>query len=182
MKKKTACGSAAVVAAVLACDSTKVDEPLTLGQATAVLRELMDLTEWAEEGTHMVRCSLGGGAKVDYEEMVGGRGDTIQMLGKWILAPDSCELTALGDTLVLEGAPSVIFKAEFRYFGFREDGEYDLVGAGTVTWTRGENDSGDCKVDVALEGGRLNPSTGDIDGNVTGSLCGLDVKIHYSEL
>ena len=166
----------------LACDSTKVVDPLTRGQAIGVLRELWDLTDWVDEGTNMERCPLGGGATITYKEDYRESADTVWLSGHWVIAPDRCEIKTVGDTLLLEGDSSVVFKSEFRYTGFFEDGEYDLMGTGAVTWRRSDGSSGRCEVDVAVEDAETDPETGGIDGDLTGRLCGFEVTIHFSEL
>jgi len=172
----------AAAAGTLACESTKVGDPLTLGQAIAVLREMSDLTEWIDEGTNMERCPLGGGARIVYTEGYRESADTSWISGHWDIAPDRCQITAVGDTLLLEGDPSVVIKSEFRFVGFFEEGEYDLAATGAVTWRRNDDSSGRCEVAVAVEDAETDPETGGIDGNLTGRLCGFEVVIHFSEL
>lgn len=99
-----------------------------------------------------------------------------------VITPDRCEIKAVGDTLLLEGDPGVVFESEFQYIGFLRKGEYDLAGTGAVTWRRNDGGSGRCEVDVAVEEAETDPDTGEIDGNLTGRLCGFEVAIHFSEL
>jgi len=73
----------AAVAGTLACESTEVADPLTLGQAIAILREVSDLTEWIDEGTNMERCPLGGGARIVYTECYRESADTSWIAGHW---------------------------------------------------------------------------------------------------
>ena len=173
---------AAAAAGTLSCDSTKVVDPLTLGQAIGILRELADLTDWIDEGMNMERCPLGGGAKINYTENYRESGDTVWVSGHWVMTPERCEIKAVGDTLVLDGDPSVVFKSEFQYVNFFDEGEYDFAVTGAVTWRRPNGSSETCEVDVAVEDAETDPETGEINGDVTGRLCGFEVAIHFSEL
>ena len=166
----------------LACESTKVVDPLTLGQAIAIIREMSDLTAWVDEGTNMERCPLGGGARIVYTEGYRENADTSWLSGHWVITPDGCEIKAAGDTLVLDGDPSVVFKSEFQYNGFFEEGEYDLAATGAVRWRRNDGTSERCEVDIAVEDADTDLDTGEIDGNLIGRLCGLEVTIHFSEI
>lgn len=51
-----------------------------------------------------------------------------------------------------------------------------------MTWRRNNDSSGRCEVDVAVENAETDPDTGEVDGNLTGRLCGFEVVIHFSEL
>jgi hypothetical protein len=153
-----------------------------MGQAIAIIREMSHLTEWINEGTNMERCPLGGGARIVYTEGYRESADTVWLSGHWVITPDRCEIKAVGDTLVLEGDPSIVVKSEFQYTGFFEDGEYDLMATGAVTWRRNDGSSERCEVNVAAEDADTDPNTGEIDGNLTGRLCGFEVTIHFSEL
>ncbi|MDE2975659.1 MAG: hypothetical protein OXU64_13220 [Gemmatimonadota bacterium] len=178
---------AAALVAVLpllpACDSpVKTEEPLTRGQAAAILREIVHLTAWVEEGVNMIRCSLGGGARIIVTEKVQESGDTVTSFTRWIIEPDRCELRSFGDTLVLTGDPSVVFESEFWYRGFLEEGEVDMEAAGSLTWRKNDGSSGTCEVDLAVEDAPVDTrDTGEIDGALEGRLCGFDVAIHFSE-
>lgn len=89
----------------------------------------------------MERCPLGGGARIVYTEGYRESADTVWLSGHWVITPDRCEKKAVGDTLVLDGDPSVVFESEFRYIGFLDEGEYDLAATGAVTWRRNDGSS-----------------------------------------
>lgn len=167
-----------------ACDSTGIKvSPLTPAQTTAILRELADLTLWIEEGVNMIRCPLGGGARIAYSEEFLESGDTVTVFGRWNIAPEGCEIQTVGDTLVLEGDPSVVFEREFRHLGFLEEGWMDMEVAGAVTWRKNDDTPGTCEVDVAVEDAEVDVrDTGEIDGTLEGRLCGFAVAIHFSEM
>ena len=167
-----------------ACRSTGMkDPPLTLDQSTAILRELVSLTEWIEDGENMERCPLGGGARVVVAEDLREREDTVWVSSRWSITPDRCEIQAVGDTLLLEGSPSVVVESVVRYVGFFfDEGVVDMEFSGAVSWRRNDESSGVCEVAVAVEDAETNPQTGEIDGTLTGSLCGLDAAVHFSEL
>jgi len=165
-------------------DWTRVDDPPTRGRATAVLREIVELTIWVEEGVNMIRCPLSGGARIVVtEKSMASGGDTVTVFGRWTIAPDRCEIHALGDTLVLEGDPSIVFEREFRYRGFLEEGWVDMEAKGTVAWKRNDGSSGTCEVDLAVENAEVDVrDTGRIDGALEGRLCGFDAAVHFYEL
>ncbi len=143
-----------------ACDSAEIEKSLTLGQAVAVLRELVDLASWWNDGT----CPLGGEVEIVHSDSRREVADTVWESGRWAVIPDGCEIAALGDTLVLKGDPSVIVESLLRYVNVFENGEYDMKATGGVTWQRGDSDSGTCEVDVAVEDAEVNLGGAAIDG------------------
>ncbi len=71
-----------------ACDSTGMKVlPLTEGQATTILREIVDLSFWVEEGRNVVRCPLGGGAWVTVTQDVRESEDTTFISTRWTIVP-----------------------------------------------------------------------------------------------
>jgi len=166
-----------------ACDSpAENEESLALDQAVAILREIVWMTAWSGNGTDMIRCSLGGGARITATEEFRESFDTVTVFARWIIEPDRCELRSFGDTLVLTGDPSVVFESEFWYRGFLEEGEVDMEAAGSLTWRKNDGSSGTCEVDLAVEDAPVDTrDTGEIDGALEGRLCGFDVAIHFSE-
>lgn len=142
-----------------------------------------DLTGYGlDEGLNMVRCPFGGGASIFVVAEYTERGDTAVESTRWTIAPDRCEIKAVGDTLILEGDPEVVFEREFRYLGFLQDARADMTGAGTVTWRKDDGSSGTCEMDMAMENADVDSSTGEIDGSLAGRLCGFKTSVHFSEL
>ncbi len=167
-----------------ACDSpAENEESLALDQAVAILREIVWMTAWSGNGTDMIRCSLGGGARITATEEFRESFDTVTVFARWIIEPDRCELRSFGDTLVLTGDPSVVFELEFRYSDPHEEASVDMEAAGSLTWRKNDGSSGTCEMDVAMEGAEADlDDTGEIDGVLEGRLCGHEAAIHYSEI
>ena len=109
--------------------------------------------------------------------------DTTFISTRWTIVPDRCEILTEGDTLIMEGDPSVVFESEFWYRGFFEEGEMDMKAAGTVTWRRVDDISVTCEIDLAMEDAAVDvQGTGEIDGSLEGRLCEYDVSVHFSDL
>ena len=184
--KRTLQALAVAAGAASACDSTKPKDELTMSQSLAILRELWILTERGYPG-NTVPCPVGDSATVVFAENYRQRGDTTLVTSIATVTLDGCELSADGDTLVLEGDPSVVF--DFEGWSIEPDdpyeeidNEYDIEIVGAVTWSTNDGISNRCQVNLTMEEGHIGEDNGKIDGDLTGLLCGRDVSLHFSEI
>ncbi len=100
-----------------------------------------------------------------------------------VVTPDGCGIEAVGDTLTLDGDPSVALRFEgwdelvVPLDGGARAGSGELTATtatGAVKWRRSDGSSGRCDVDLAL--GAPLPADTDEDGfgDLTGLICGHD--------
>ena len=180
----------AVAAGALACDSTV---PLTLDQATAVVRAVFLLSYGPDGGTSVKECPLGGEARIAWTSGHRESGDTTWWRQDLVVTPDGCGIEAVGDTLTLDGDPSVALNFEgWNTFavpldggvqtgsGTSDEGEVTATTArGAVKWRRSDGSSGSCEVDLALGASLPLPADTDEDsyGDLTGLLCGYDAAM-----
>ena len=128
------------------CSSTRPEQDLSKARAIILLRELGDLGVWFPDGSHGMPCPIAGGAT-----------DTLLLASHMTITPDSCELSAVGDTLVLEGDPDVVF--ELETWQYLDDIGLDMTALGTVAWRRnGDGEALTCKIDMAMRGAVATPS------------------------
>lgn len=181
----------AVAAGTLTCDST---DPLTLDQATAVVRAVFLLSYGPDGGTSVKECPLGGEARIAWTSDHRESGDTAWWRQDLVVTPDGCGIEAVGDTLTLDGDPSVALRFEgWEVTGVPLDagaragsgasweGELTATTAmGTVKWQRSDGSSGSCELDLALEA-PLPADTLSADedgfGDLTGLICGHDAAM-----
>ena len=165
----------------IGCDSAKPEDDLTPAQAITILREIIELGVWYDDGDEEVPCPVGGGAWVTVTTSEEQRGDTALFSTHAVLAPYDCWIVAIGDTLILNGDPEVVFEAEAWYIGLFGGIEFELTVAGAVTWTR-DGDRKNCGIDMVLEDTEVEPNLGIVNGYMRGTMCGREMVIDYSEL
>ena len=170
----------------VACTETEPEDELTLGQSITFLREMWELAEWGWElaqwgAEDPVPCPLGGIAAVDFADDYRDRGDTTWYSELALVTPAGCEVSAFGDTLVLNGDPSIAFDSEGWFESF-DNNEVDMRITGAVTWTKNHGTSNTCEVDLTMDDAKLDPGSVYIDGDLAGLLCGRDAFFHLSEI
>lgn len=173
-----------LAAGVAACTSTKPPTPLTKPETVALLHEIFNLVEVADEGTSTVDCSVGGEATLTTTFDEGEDRDSIWGSGRWVIVPADCEADVVSDTLTLTGKPDLnltmnlwaVLDDDFEVV----EGELKIAMTGAMTWRRRNGDSDACSVDLAFE------DTGwdgyELTGDLTGGMCGLDLAIDINEL
>lgn len=174
---------ATVASGAFACDSTNVVvDPLTMDEATSLLRQLFELTEPAVEGRNVEDCPLGGEATVVYADGEWESGDTLWFSVRLVVTPDECAIGAGGDTLTTNGDPRVVIEG-VGFTDFKRYAGLDLTVSGAVAWRRNDGGSDVCEMDMALEEEAVvDPDLGVLAGDVEGRLCGLEAAIPFSEL
>ncbi|MCE2398926.1 MAG: hypothetical protein J4F34_07840 [Gemmatimonadetes bacterium] len=180
--KRTLQALAVAAGAAVACDSTKPEDELTLGQSITILRELLVLAErsWPD---NIATCPLGNGASVVFDDNRRQRGDTVWITNVATVTPKGCRLSANGDTLVLEGDSGIVFDLRgWHLYEDRVDSEVDMAITGAVRWSNTRGASNSCQVDLTMAGARRREEYGEIDGDLSGRLCGRDTSFHYSEI
>ena len=170
----------AVAAGTLACDSTEMTvAPLTLDQATAILAAMFVHYVGAEDGVHHEPCPLGGAVRIAHAPTYTERGDTARWSVDVDIYPGGCGMEAVGDTLILNGDPSIVLKLERWYASESEEGEFDLTVSGAVIWLKSDHSSDKCEVDLDLHV-VLGPDTNEDDlGDLTGLVCGHDAEFPW---
>ena len=98
-----------------------------------------------------------------------------------VLVPSSCRISAVGDTLTLNGDPNIVFESKARHIGLLGGIEFEFTAAGAVTWEK-DGDSRNCKIEMALEDADVDPNEGTVRGHMKGVLCGREMVIDYTEL
>ncbi|MCE2399145.1 MAG: hypothetical protein J4F34_09000, partial [Gemmatimonadetes bacterium] len=147
-----------------------------------ILRELWAVTERIYPDD-VAPCLLGGSALVPFTRSGQQRGDTTWTTAMATVTPDGCKLSADGDTLALEGDPSIVFELEGWRVDFKKgNNEFNMAITGAVTWSRTDGTSNSCGVDLTMEDGHMREEYGEIDGGLAGRLCGRDVSFHFSEI
>ena len=179
---KTCSAIAAILVLLLpGCGSTKPEEDLSDAQVITLLRELGDLGPWFTNGSRPVSCPIARGAWVEATTGEQIRGDTLLFTSQLTVVPDGCGLSAVGDTLVVEGDPEVVFDSEARLY--HDTQVMDITVAGTITWKRnGDGEARACEIDMAMRDAVVDGEEGVVKDYMRGSVCGREMTIDYSEL
>ena len=171
-----------IAAAMLAgCDSTKPEQGLTQAQAITLLREMIELGVWYSDGNEILPCPLGGEASVTVQTEQEQRGDTAVYDAHMVMVPSGCRISAIGDTLTVNGDPNIVFESRARHIGLFGGIEFEFTATGAVTWER-DGDTGDCKIEMVLEDADVDPNEGAVRGRLTGVLCDREMVIDYTEV
>ena len=172
-----------IVIAILGCSPVKPEDGLTHAQAIIVLRELLYVDGSFTDGSTGIPCPLDGGSYVTVATHEEVRGDTVLYDVDVTIVPDGCVISAVGDTLVLNGDPEVVTKSKSRRVGLFGDIELGMRSVGDITWSRG-GDSVGCHIDMTLapEEAEVDENEGSIRGYMRGVLCGREAVIDFSEV
>ena len=167
-------------------DMTEPETDLTMEEAVALLKgaggllaDTMPDFIHASEDSLVVRCPLGGQAKL-VGAFIAEEGDTSRLGADFLITPTGCVVAADGLQFTADPGPALRYQLLIEIIGFFEEVNTSGMITGGVDWQLDDR-TGNCVINLTLEAvpDIVNQT---LTGVYKGMLCGHEVEIPAEDL